>query len=225
MINTGPNNRGDSIAKGAITPDHTPVEVAERLSNTVTDYVTNATDKMEVQYWVARLLGELFTTWEILQLARKQGRDNVNQELITSIKRHHVWADAIKKFRVNWLINVYEDIPLSNAKVRLRELSDLYYKLTGKAPSIKHVIDVDGSVKATVDEDNLESFDPDTSVVEIEYGKDGKKVKVERKHYYEQCTKILEQIRVELERMDTTLMDDAEFIKIIRECGYDTYDV
>lgn len=227
MNHKGPYDR-NSAAEGAITPDYASHEVAEKIAGTNTAYIANANDKMEPQYFIARLLGEMFTNWEIMELARKQKRPGITQELIASVKSHKIWAEAIKKFRVNWLINIYDDIPLSNAKVRLRELSDLYYKLTGKYPKVLHTLNEGGVITRAVDTDDLpnpEDFDPETSVIEVEYGDKGKRIKVKKDQYFDQITKILDQVRVELERMDTTLMDDAEFIKIVRECGFENYEV
>ncbi len=229
----------------ATTPIHGIVEVASIMEKIPKHYklteeeltkTFNVSEKMEAHYWVARLLGEMYTLMEICELAIKQGRRGIRREFVASVRDHAVWREAIKKFRVNWLINIYTDIPLANTKVRLRELTEMYYKLMGKYPGLKCMatLEPDGRPRVKVydpmtdgqDQNNVEVFDQETAEIKVEHSEDkGHKVNISKKNRFPEAAKILEQIRVELVNADESMMDTSEYMQIIRECGFKTFDV
>jgi len=226
----------------ASTPTNGVAEIADLMGKVSKYYKSteeetlrtlNVSEKMEAHYWVARLLGEMYTILEICELAIKQKRRGISREFVASVRDHAVWREAIKKFRVNWLINIYTEIPLANTKVRLRELTEMYYKLVGKYPGLKCIASLEGSKLKlynpeidNYDPDSPEVFDKETAEIKVEHSEDkGRKVNISQKNRFLEAAKILEQIRVELVNADESMMDTSEYMQIIRECGFKTFDV
>jgi hypothetical protein len=229
-IKQGPVHKDSDKYMVALSPPDKPVdEVAHLISMTPKDYVVDFSDDMEKHMWIARMLGELHTVYEIIEIAKRQDRKGIVYQLVVSIRDHHIWKEAIKKMRVNFLVDTFKEIPLSHSVVRVRELSDMYYRLAGKMPRVRYKLDADGKPKklAMDDEDEIESMEAfdDDAEIEIEVGgRDGNKTKIKKKKYYDIIINILREIRTELEKADLSLTSEAEFINLIRECGFKSYE-
>lgn len=231
-LKAGPNSKDrKDIYNIATLPEKgqdDPDTMADLMAMTPKDYVVYHDDEMEQQFWVARMLCEMHTVFEIVEIAKRQNRKGVTQQLVSSIRDHAIWKKAIEKARVEFLINSFTEIPLANTIVRIRELSELYYKLMGKYPVMKYKIDSDGTPIETGEQigDDMHTFDNETADIEITIGgRDGYKTKISKKKYYDTAIKILDQIRVELDKADLSTTSEAQYIRIIRDCGFESYEV
>lgn len=220
----------DKYNEATLPPDgkDNPDDMSALMAMTPKDYVVYHDDEMERQFWIARMLCEMHTVQEITAIAKKQNRKGVTPQLVSSVRDHAIWKKAIEKQRVEFLLAAFTDIPLANTIVRVRELADLYYKLMGKHPVMKYKLGNDGTPEE-VGEDigsNIDTFDNETTDIEVTIGgRDGYKTKITKKKYYDTAIKILDQIRVELDKADLSTTSEAQYIRIIRDCGFESYEV